>query len=180
MDAYATGAELQDELVACLTAFLGSEDGARAVESAGALGDSATLMLRTVDPEAVVSMDFFAGTVSREPVADADVKIELEANALHDILLNRLDPVQLSRLYETERLTFSGKSQGLAALIMFAGPLAPHYAASLARRGRDDLLDTPMPATKLVWGMPEEALSPKQVIGKRRAWQRPKRSVEAV
>jgi hypothetical protein len=96
------------------------------------------------------------------------------------VLLDRLDPVQLSRLYETGRLAFSGAARDLAALIMLAGPMQPHYPASLARRGREDLLSTPMPPTKVAWGSPEEALSPRRVIGRRRAWQRPKRSAEAV
>jgi hypothetical protein len=175
---YRTGDELEGELVACLTAFLASEEGARAVASARALGERARLSLRTTEPQAAVSVDFFAGTVATEPAADADVEIELEADALHDILMDRLDPVQLSRLYETERLVFRGPASGLAALIMLAGPLQPHYPASLERRGRTDLLETPAPPTKAVWGMPEEALSPRQVIGRRRAWQRPRRSAE--
>jgi hypothetical protein len=177
---FASGEDLQRELVAFLTAFIGSDDGARAIEAARALGDSATLVLHTVDPEAVLSVDFYAGSVTLDAVADPDVEIQLEADALHDILLNRLDPVQLSRLYETDRLAFSGASRHLAALIMLAGPLQPHYPASLERRGRRDLLDTPMPPTKVAWGSPEEALSPKRVIGRRRPWQRPKRTAEAV
>jgi hypothetical protein len=63
---------------------------------------------------------------------------------------------------------------------MLAGPMQPHYPASLARRGREDLLNTPMPPAKVAWGSPEDALSPKRVIGRRRQWQRPKRSAEAV
>jgi hypothetical protein len=180
MSHFASAEELQHELVAFLTAFLGSEDGARATEAARGLGDSATLVLRTVDPETVVSVDFFGGSVALDAVEGANVEIDLEADALHDVLLDRLDPVQLSRLYETGRLAFSGAARDLAALIMLAGPMQPHYPASLARRGREDLLSTPMPPTKVAWGSPEEALSPRRVIGRRRAWQRPKRSAEAV
>jgi hypothetical protein len=177
---FASADDLQHELVAFLTAFLGSDDGVRAVEAARSLGQSATLVVHTTDPEAVVSVDFFAGSVSLDAREDADVEIQLEADALHDVLMNRLDPVQLSRLYETDRLAFSGASQHLGALIMLAGPMQPHYPVSLARRGRDDLLNTPMPPTKEAWGSPEDALAPKRVIGRRRPWQRPKRTAEAV
>jgi hypothetical protein len=177
---FTSGDDLQRELVAFLTAFLGSDDGARAVEAARALGESATLVVHTIEPEAVVSVDFFAGSVTLDARDDADVEIELPADALHDILMNRLDPVQISRLYETDRLAFSGASKHLGALIMLAGPMQPHYPASLERRGRTDLLNTPLPPSKEAWGSPEEALSPKRVIGRRRPWQRPKRTAEAV
>jgi hypothetical protein len=177
---FSSGEDLQRELVAFLTEFLGSDDGARAIQAARALGDSATLVVHTVDPDAVVSVDFFSASVSLDAREDADVAIELEADALHDILMNRLDPVQLSRLYETDRLAFSGASEHLGALVMLAGAIQPHYPDSLARRGREDLLNTPMPPTKVAWGSPEEALSPKRVIGRRRPWQRPKKTAEAV
>jgi hypothetical protein len=173
---YADGEDLEAELVAALTAFVDSGDGARAVQAARAAGDSARLELRLRDPDALVSVDFFAGTVSTEPVEDADVEIEMDADALHDILLDRLDPVQISRLYETGQVRFSGSYQHLGALILLAGPLQPHYPASLERRGRQDLLDTPLPPTRVAWGDPREALgAPRQLIGQRRPWQRPKR-----
>jgi hypothetical protein len=176
MSYYASSQELEQEIVAFLEGFFASGDGQRAAEQARALGDSAVLVLHLVDPDAVVSVDFFAGTVSLGVVESADVEIEMEADALHDILLDRLDPVQTSRLYETDRVRFSGASEHLAALIVLAGPLAPHYAASLQRRGREDLLATPLPPTKVAWGDPAEALSPRPMIGKRRPWQRPKRA----
>lgn len=176
MTYFASGEELQRELVAFLAAFFESEDGERAVHAARALGDRGTLLIRTVDPETVVSIDFFSASVSPHAAESRDVEIQVEADALHDILLERLDPVQISRLYETERLLFSGASQNLAALIMLAGALQPHYPASLARRGRNDLLDTPAPPTKIAWGSADEASNPRRVIGWRRPWQRPKRT----
>jgi hypothetical protein len=180
MTYFASGEELQAELEAFLGAFLASEEGARATEQARALGDRATLVLRTVEPDAAVAVDFLARRVLPGAEEDGDVEIEVEADALHDVLLERLGPVQISQLYETERLTFRGSAQHLAGLIALAGPLAPSYRASLERRGRDDLLATPAPATKVEWGSPEEARSPKRVIGHRRPWQRPKRTAEAV
>jgi hypothetical protein len=176
MSHYAAGDELEAELVAFLETFLASPDGARGAEAARALGESARLVLHLRDPEAVVSVDFLAGTVATEPIEDADVEVDIAADALHDILLDRLDPVQISRLYETDEVRFSGSSRHLAGLIVLAGPLAPHYRASLERRGRQDLLDTPLPPTGIAWADDNDPLSPKPMIGKRRPWQRPKRA----
>jgi hypothetical protein len=174
MSHYGDGRDLEQELVAFLEGFFASGDGQAAIGRARELGESAVLVLRLDDPALVLSVDFFAGTVRTGPVDGADVEIEMDADALHDILLDRLDPVQTSRLYETDRVRFRGGSQHLAALILLAGPLAPHYAASLRRRGRTDLLETPLPPTKTAWGDPAEALSPREMIGKRRPWQRAK------
>ena len=173
MGYFATAEELSDELYASLTDFFASEIGAQARKLTLEGADSATLVLHTVDPEATFSVDFHAGTVVRQAVADGDVEIELEADALHDILLERLDPVNISRLYETDRIAFRGESRNLAALIALAGKLQPFYPASLARRGRQELLKTPLPETKQAW----LAEGPyREVIGHRRPWQRAKRS----
>jgi hypothetical protein len=178
VSAYRDGAELTDALTAFLGDFLASKDGARACEAARALGDSARLTLRTLDPDAEVSVDFFAGTAATGPIDGANVEIELEADDLHDLLLGRLDPVQISRLYETERLTFAGAATDLAALVVLAGALQPHYPASLRRRGRDDLLATPLPERHAVWTMGPDA-APRAVINSRRSWQRSRRSAAA-
>jgi len=175
MSYFADAAELERELVAFLSAFLGSEDGARAAEAARALGEQARLVLRTSDPEAVVSVDFFEHSVSLDVAADPNVEVSLEAVALHDILLGRMDPVQISRLYETDRLTFSGTPVDLAALIVLAGPLQPHYPASLKRRGRGDLLETPLPERQAVWTTGPD-VPPREIINSRRPWQRPRRA----
>lgn len=176
MSHYATSTELEQELEAFLEAFLTSDDGARAAEAARALGDSATLTLHLLEPEAVVSVDFLARTVVLEAVEGADVELEMDTDALHDLLLDRLGPVDISRLYETERVRFTGGTTQLAGLVLAAGPLQPWYARSLEARGRQDLLDTPAPETPVVWGDPSEAVSPRRLIGRRRPWQRPKRA----
>lgn len=175
MSYFADAATLEHELVAFFNAFLGSEDGARANEAARALGDQARLVLRTTDPAAVVSVDFFESSVSLDVAENANIEIALEADILHDILLGRLDPVQVSRMYETDRITFSGAATDLAALIVLAGPLQPHYPASLERRGRTDLLDTPLPERHAVWTTGPN-VAPREIINSRRPWQRPKRA----
>jgi hypothetical protein len=174
MSHFATGAELEQELEAFLTAFLESEDGGRAAEAAQALGDSARLTLRLLDPDAVVSVDFLGRTVAFEAAEGADVEVEMHADDLHDLLLDHLGPVEISRLYETDRVRFTGGTTQLAGLVLVAGPLRPWYARSLEARGRRDLLDTPVPESPIVWGDPTEAISPPRMIGRRRRWQRPK------
>jgi hypothetical protein len=178
MSYYASGRDLEREIVAFLTAFLDSEAGARATTAAGDSGDSATLVLDLVDPDATITVDFVSGSVMVGGAEAPDVEIEMEADALHDILLERLGPVQISRLYETDRLRFRGSPRHLAALIALAAPLAPFYRATLERHGRRDLLDTPAPPATVEWGSPDDPI--KRVIGRRRPWQRPKRSAHAV
>jgi hypothetical protein len=178
MSAYADGAELERELEAFLTAFLASEEGTAACAAARSLGEQARLVLRTVDPAAVVSVDFFAAEVASGAFGDANVEIELPADGLHDLLLGRLDPVQISRLYETDQLVFSGSATDLAALVVLAGVLQPYYPESLRRRGRDDLLATPAPERHGVWTSGADA-QPRAVINSRRTWQRSKRSAAA-
>jgi hypothetical protein len=179
MSHFADTDELDGVLVAFITDFLAGEEGARVCEAARALGERARLVLRTIDPEAVVSVDFFGGSVSLTPHEDASIEIELEADALHDILLGRLDPVQISRLVETEQLVFSGAASDLAALVLIAGPLAPHYRACLERRGRQDLIDTPMPERGVVWTTGPDAPL-KEIINERRSWQRPRRAASSL
>lgn len=171
MQYFANGQELHDELAAALDAFFASPDGELARERVRDLADSAILTLHVVEPEATITIDFLAGSVSSAHHADADVEIQLEADALHDVLLERLDPVQISRLYETDLLAFSGEARNLAGLITLAGPLSRFYTESLERRGRDDLLTTPLPETKVAW-LDEGPY--REVIGKRRPWQRAK------
>jgi hypothetical protein len=178
MSAYADGAELQGELAAFLTAFLESEEGAQACAAARSLGERARRVLRTVDPAAVVSVDFFTAEVAAQAMEDVSVEVELPADALHDLLLGRLDPVAISRLYETDELVFSGSATDLAALVVLAGALQPHYPASLRGRGRDDLLATPMPERHAVWTAGPDAV-PRAVINSRRSWQRSRRAAAA-
>jgi hypothetical protein len=178
MSVFADGAELTEVLSAFLGDFLASEDGASAREAARSLGDHARLTLHTLDPGAQVSADFFAGTVVAGPIDDPNVEIELEADDLHDLLLGRLDAVQISRLYETDRLSFAGAATDLAALVMLAGALQPCYPATLRRLGREDLLGTPMPERHAVWTSGRDD-PPRAVINSRRTWQRSRRTAGA-
>lgn len=175
MSYYANAHELEEELVATLERFLASDEYralSRAAADSGA--NVPSLLARTADPRASVTVEFSTGTVASGATGAADVVLELDADALHDILLNRLDPVQISKLYETERVTFKGSAEHLTALILLAGRLQPHYEASLRERGRTDLLETPAPPTRVTWGDPSE--SPRPLLHDRRPWQRPKRA----
>ena len=171
---FADSRELREELEAFLQSYLDSPEGAAGRDRVAELADSATLVLHVVDPDLTLAIDFLAATISTQTPPDPDIEIELDAVALHDILLERLDPVQISRLYETDRLLFSGESRNLAALVMLAGSLQPFYTESLRRRGRDDLLATPVPETKVAW-LDEGPY--REVIGKRRPWQRAKKAM---
>ncbi len=84
--------------------------------------------------------------------------------------------MQISRLVETEELVFRGAATNLAALVMIAGPLQPHYLAGLRRRGRQDLIDTPLPDHDQVWTTGPDAPL-KEIINERRSWQRPRAAV---
>lgn len=165
---YFTRAEdLEAELVATAERFLRSDPGPRP--------DVPTLLLRTVDPGVEITIDFANRRAAAGAGEEAGVVLEVEADALHDILLDRLDPVQISRLYETERVSFAGSPEQLAALILAAGRIQLHYGASLRERGRSDLLATPAPPSKVEWGEPERAQSPRPMLNQRRPWQRRKR-----
>lgn len=178
MTYFADAADLEAEITAWLGRCFGDEALAAAV--AGAEPGGPTLLLRTVEPAVALTVDLANARVERATAEGAaDVELELEADALHDILLNRLDAVQLSRLYETDRVAFAGAPEHLAGLIMLARHVQPRYEESLRERGRTDLLETPMPETKVAWGDPEEARSPRRMIANRRPWQRPKRAAPA-
>lgn len=179
MSSFAGSEDLEGVLAGFLTDFLASEQGAQACDAARALGKTARLVLRTIEPESVVSADFFARSVSRAPLEEASIDIELEADALHDILLGRLDPVRISRLVETDRLVFSGAASDLAALVLIAGPLQRHYQAWLERGGRHDLLDTPVPERGVVWTTGPDAPL-KEIINERRPWQRARKTASSL
>lgn len=177
MSHFATAEELQAELGAFLREFVGSETGRRAADAAREAGLTGPLVLRTVNPAAAVWLDVSEGRVEAAPDGEPVVELELEADDLHDLLLNRLGPVEISQLYETDRVRFAGPPEALGALAILAGQLQPFYPESLARRGRQDLLDTPARPTRTLWDVDGP---PREVIGKRRPWQRPKRTAEAV
>ncbi len=173
------GEEVRDELVAFLTDFVRSDEGGRAADAAREYTDSVVLVLHTVDPSAAVSVDFMAGDVTPTAVADADIELQLEGDQLHNILMHRLGPVEISALIEDERIAYTGDSSKLAGLFMLAGKLQPFYPRSLERRGRRDLMDTPTPPTRRIWQV-EGGYKP--MYGMPRPWQRqksPKRTAPA-
>ena len=87
------------------------------------------------------------------------------------MLLERLGPVEISRLVEEGRLRLVGTPEALAASVVLAARVQPHYEASLRERGREELLESPAPATREIWESDE---APPALFGVRRPWQRPK------
>jgi hypothetical protein len=153
----------------CFERLFASDDGPRVAGLASSLPVAPVLELRLTDPEAILSVDFATGTVVHAPAADASIQLEIEASVLHDILLERLSPVQISRPFEEDRAVIEGRPEALLGLVRVAGLLAKHYAASLVESGRRDLLELPAPPKGEVW---QSDRPPKLVIGKRRPWQR--------
>jgi hypothetical protein len=172
MTAFRDSADAAGVVLAFLQRFLASEDGAEAAAHAGLLDASPVLELRLLDPDATVHVDFAArtaavGAAPHEPGAIA----EIQADDLHDLLLDRLGPMEISRLGEEGRVRLEGPPPVLAALLVLAGRIQPHYPASLTDQGREDLLATPRPEVGVIWGNDDP---PPNLIGVRRAWQRPK------
>lgn len=176
MSYFADTREVGDVFRALFEQFLGSEDGEAVAELATALPVCAVLELHLTDPGAPFAIDFAARTVSRDPAQEASVRLEIEASTLHDVLLGRLDPVQLSRAFEEDRAAIEGAPEALVGCIRVAGLLATHYPAVLQGLGRSDLLETPRPPNGAVWSSEGP---PKLVIGKRRPWQERKRETAA-
>ena len=83
--------------------------------------------------------------------------------------LERLGPVEISRLLEEGRVHLEGPPPALAALLILAGRLQPHYPATLRERGRDDVLAAPGPEIGVIW---EAEGPPPSLVGQRRPWQR--------
>ncbi len=118
-----------------------------------------------------MQVDFAGRSVAAGSPAEADAVAEISFADLNLLLLDYLGPVEISRLLEEERLRLSGPPPVLAALLVAAGEIQPHYPASLAEQGRDDLLATPRPETGAIWSSEH---APKPVFGVRRPWQAPK------
>lgn len=178
MSYYADGRELERQLIRTVTSFLDSADGQEAVARLrGSEQESAVLTVALSEPEVTLCIDFLRGrATSDRPDVAPDVEIEMPADTLHDLLLERLDPVQISRMYETDVVRFRGNPWHLGAMVMLASPLSRHYRATLQIDLREDLLATPVPATQVVWGDPSEAVSPRPMLSQRRPWQRQKRA----
>ena len=172
MTAFRDSADAAGVVLGFLQRFLASEDGAEAAAQAGLLEATPVLELRLVDPDVTLHVDFAArtaavGSAREQPGAIA----EIQADDLHDLLLDRLGPVEISRLAEEGRVRLEGPPRVLAALLVLAGRIQPHYPASLAEQGREDLLSTPRPEVGVIWGNDDP---PPNLIGVRRPWQRPK------
>lgn len=171
MSAWASADELRADITACLERFAASPEGTAAATVARGLGDGLQVELEFHDPDLVLQLDVANGTVSDGPCADAVVRVSLPASDMHDLLLERLGPVEISRLVEEDRLHLTGSPPALCAAVLLCAQLQPHYEASLRERGREHLLDTPAPETGVVW---QSAVKPPPVFGVRRPWQPPK------
>lgn len=171
MSVYASSDELRDVLVEMIDGFLASDAGAAAAARAGLLDVPPVLEVHVHGPELVLHVDVGARTVADGAAGGAGAVLELQADDLHELLLDRLGPVEISRLVEEERLHLRGTPPALVGALVLAGELQAGYPAVLERRGRDDLLATPLPVVGEIW---ESDHPPAPVFGKRRPWQRPK------
>ncbi len=173
MSPYATSDDLTNELVAFLERFLQSDDGEKVAAVLDMIDGTAVLELTVWAPDAVVHADLKQLIVMVGPALDASARIRITATGLHNLLLDRLGPVEISRLLEENHLELHGPPPALAGLLLLAEPLRQHYEASLTERGRDDLLDFPRPEIGGIWESDE---IPPRVFGVRRPWQRQKSS----
>ena len=171
MSPWADARELREDLVAVLERFLQSPDGATAAALAHGLEGPAVLELTLHDPELVLHVDIAARRVTEGPAAEAAARLEIQAPDLHDLLLDRLGPVEISRLVEEARAHLDGSPPALTTSLMLAARLQPHYADCLRERGRTGLLNAPERGTGEIWA---SATPPPPVFGVRRPWQRPK------
>lgn len=171
MSAFRDADDLRTVLHAFLDRFLASADGGAAAAHAAHLDEPPVLEVRTWEPELVLHVDVAARAVADGPAPAAAAVLEVRADDLHDLLLDRFGPVEISRLNEEERLRLVGSPPALLASLLLAGELQAHYPATLAELGRDDLLGTPQPEVRVIW---ESATPPPPVFGVRRPWQRAK------
>ena len=166
--------ELQDDVAAFVARFAATPEGAAAAALAGALGEGLGIELTLYDPDVVLRLDVASGVIARGAWEDAAVRVALPARDMHDLLLDRLGPIEISRLVEEGRLHLKGSPQVLCAAVAAVALLQPHYEASLRERGREHLLATPPPVTREIW---ESAEKPPAMFGVRRPWQAPKRAI---
>lgn len=173
MSPYRSSDELEGELVAFLSHFLDSDDGAQAAAGLAMVDGPAVLEIEVTEPDAIVHADLKARTVAIGPAADATARVRITAEGMHDLLLDRLGPVEISRLFEEDDLQLEGPPTALAGLLLVSDRLCAHYAASLTERGRQDLLAAPAPEIGGIW---ETDVTPPRVFGVRRPWQPEKSS----
>ena len=168
MTPWADSSELQADITALMERFSATPEGAVAAEVAGRFGDGLGIELTLYNPDVVLQLDVAAGTVVAGPCKDAAVRVALPAADMHDLLLDRLGPVEISRLVEEQRLHLTGSPPVLCAAVALVARLQPHYEASLRERGREQMLATPAPAIGEIW---ESAEKPPPLYGVRRPWQ---------
>jgi hypothetical protein len=171
MSAWADAGELREDVTALLERFVATPEGAAAAGMAQSLGDGLVIELELRDPDLVLQLDLASGRISDGPHPDAAVRVACMAADMHDLLLDRLGPVEISRLVEEQRLHLTGAPPALCAAVVLVAQLQPHYEASLREHGREHLLATPLPVTGEVW---ESDTKPPPVFGVRRPWQGPK------
>jgi len=169
--AHADAAVLQGDLIAFFERFFTSADGEVAAAAAAQLDAPAVLELRLHDPDVILHVDVATQTVRPGPADAPGAIAEMAARDLDDLLLDRLGPVEVSRLLEEDRVHLEGPPQALAALLVLAGRLQPHYPATLRERGRDDVLEAAGPEIGVIW---QSDGPPPQMVGRRRPWQREK------
>lgn len=173
MSPYRTSDDLATELVAFLERFLASADGAQVAAGLAMIDGPAVLELAVWDPDAIAHVDLKAGVVAVGPAPEPTAAVGITSIGLHNLLLDRLGPVEISRLFEEDDMQLEGPPQALAALLLVAEPLRRHYEESLRERGRDDLLGSEPPEIGGIW---ESAEAPPRVFGIRRPWQPEKSS----
>ncbi len=173
MTPWSNAYELREDLRGFLGRYLRSADGDEAAALAAAFNGNPVLELTFYDPDLILHVDIAARSLADGPADDPAVRLAIRAADLHDLLLERLGPVEISRLVEEKHLHLVGPPRALAASVVLAARLQPHYAASLIERGRSELIETPAPSTAEIW---ESDAAPVPIFGVRRPWQRPKGS----
>ena len=174
MSPWIDAAELQEDVAAFVARFAATSEGVALASIAAALGEGLGIELTLYDPDVVLQLDVANGAITRGASEDAAVRVALPAGDMHDLLLDRLGPIEISRLVEEGRLHLKGSPQVLCAAVAAVARLQPHYEASLRERGREHLLATPAPLTRELW---ESAEKPPAMFGVRRPWQAPKRMI---
>lgn len=173
MTPWTSAPDLRADITEFLAHYLQSADGVEAVALAAEFNGNPVLEVMLHEPDVVLHVDIAAGFVGDGPADNPAVRLSIRAADLHDLLLERIGPVEISRLVEEKHLHLVGPPRALAASVLLAARLQPHYRASLVERGRDALIDTPAPTAAEIWESDE---IPAPVFGVRRPWQRPKGS----
>lgn len=148
MGHFRDGQEVADEVCAALELFLADADGAAAARAAGEMfGPDAFVQLRITSPAVVVRL-----VLSDDPRVErggedeaAPVDLMIEADTLHDLMIDNLGAGHIARAIELKQISVTGSPRSLDAMIVMAGSLGDCYRRSLEARGRQDLLATEPP-----------------------------------